>query len=368
MGFWARDRADLNDYWQPPIRLPKRVEPAQTFRCTMCAYRSADAGELIQHQRDVHVRIAPTLYFRGVACGQTRLTISTETQPEDWGVSGFSDATINDTTVKFDDVPYVLTGFRQRYVDVVLHGVANDLPVRLQFDVAEEADLAGVEACMARTVEHARLDRRAIDEFIDASSRHRSATTYRDGIAQYMYGVLARERSPETDLPHEAYRGRFEHASAVLRPIQRPVAQSIVGLVAFHFNQFDQIPDVVESTRLGQVSRRILACLDGQRLPEAPLPPMQRSALMIDTLFSDADTEQILRWWTAGRAVTDAQLEMIQHRLGRADALDVPKLHILAGELSLSRGNHLHARQHANELRNNQLANRWASSMLDALQ
>ena len=361
MGFWARDHADLHDFWLPPVRLSGTVSPPARFPCHLCEFVGGSTDELYDHQSTGHVSQAPMLYYRGIPCGKTVLTISSATSPGDWRPIAVRSATLNERAISVDDLPEALSSHRQSYLEIELHGLHTDTSARVRFDIATEADLAGVESCVARIVETQRLDIRAIAEFIQCAERHVSAAGYTDGLASYMYGVLARDRSPESGLAHEEYRQKFNEAANRLRPLARPLAQSITGLVAFHFNQFDQLPRTTEGTRLGRVAGRILKCLSGGRLPADALDHPGTQEEVLDAAFSDIETEQVIRAWGRGSSASPAPVEEL---LVRADRLDLLKLRVLAGERWLAAGELAKAAHHAHELRNTPSTTKWASSIL----
>lgn len=361
MGFWARDHADLHDWW-PDLwgGRPYFVEPAiPLLRCDLCAFTSRTAEGMERHHVDDHINPIPMLLYRGIRCGHSALTISSHTVPADWTPVAVTAASVNGERVSADDLPVRLSRQERRHLEVRLQGSRTSTEVRLHFDIAREDDLDGVETVLRDMVGLGRLDLRAIDELIQRTRRFRTAATYADGIATYLYGVLARERSPDSGLPHHEYRGKYDRAVELLRVIHRPVAQAIVGLVSFHYNQFDQLPMEAHGTRLGAVADRITRCLRGERLPAEPAV----SSPSVD-MFSDRGTEQVLRWWAQSPSQLVRQLDGIEARAHDADLLDRVKLQVLAGEVWLHTPTPDRALAHAHDLRNSPIASRWSASLL----
>ena len=60
------------------------------------------------------------------------------------------------------------------------------------------------------------------------------------GICDYLYGVLAKERSHDASLSHEKYANKFNEAVEQLAAYDRPLARIIRSLVEFHFNHFEE--------------------------------------------------------------------------------------------------------------------------------
>ena len=67
---------------------------------------------------------------------------------------------------------------------------------QFEFVLADIPDLDGVDAALGRLIRGGELSLRAIDDFIMRSRHYLTAARYRSGLANYLYGVLAREGLP----------------------------------------------------------------------------------------------------------------------------------------------------------------------------
>lgn len=187
--------------------------------------------------------------------------------------------------------------------------------------------------------------------------------TYCDGICEYLYGVLAKERSPESSLPFHEYREKFNRAADVLRDVERPLARLIQGLVAFHFNHFPVAASCSPSTRLSAASNRYRGWI--QKAYEIDEETIGPNAVSVDRLLTDLDTEQILRWALSPRAETLSQAGELEATIGRdIPEFDRVKLRVLLAEVYGSAGRLADAQRHARELRNNPTLGPWAESVL----
>ena len=64
----------------------------------------------------------------------------------------------------------------------------------MEFRIASEGDLAGVEDEFVRIAETKRLDVRTVEDLITATRRFTTARGYSDAICTYLRGVLVKER------------------------------------------------------------------------------------------------------------------------------------------------------------------------------
>jgi hypothetical protein len=206
----------------------------------------------------------------------------------------------------------------------------------------------------------------AIEAFVAATTHYETAADYRNGIATYLYGVLAKERSPESGLEHGAYREKFDEALSLLGGFDRVTADVICGLVAFHYNQFDRAILRTRSPRVAWASSRLLRLLQGEDLTHDEVVAPQRSSL--DFVLSDAATEQVLTWCCIpldGSARAD--IEALEASLDAQEPFDQLKLHVIAAEHHLRTGARERARPHVNELRNNAVTERWARACISRM-
>ncbi len=164
----------------------------------------------------------------------------------------------------------------------------------LNFRIASDEDLRGIEEQFERTARESHLDTRAIEEFISATSRFGSAIGYCDGICAYLYGVLAKERAPDSSLTYEAYIGKYSKAAEELAAYDRPLAQTIGSLIEFHFNHFEEAAQLAGEARVGHAAARY-----AKFLQDLPLSSEQKCVSIQaprDALVTDWETERIVRW------------------------------------------------------------------------
>ena len=235
--------------------------------------------------------------------------------------------------------------------------------------IANESDLRGVDEGLRALVRGRSLTINTIEAFIDRTTPYTTARRYRDGLASYLYGVLAREGSRESGLLRDwgdvpAYTARFDEAVATLGEFDRRPAEAICGLVAFHYNQFDLALRKTRSPRVARAARRLAVLLLGGLPDTSNLASADRASL--DYALSDTETEKVLAWscipldGSAGGSV--AQFEPAIKDQQPTDAL---KLHVIAAEHYLATGQLEEGARHAAALRHSTLAEQWAASYRD---
>ena len=202
------------------------------------------------------------------------------------------------------------------------------------------------------------LSASTIDRFLSATARFPTAAAYRAGVASYLFGVLARERSPESGLKAEQYREKFDEAAALLGHIDRPAADAICALVAFHYNQLSRAISRSSCPRVGFASARLADLLAGREVADLAASPPERSSL--DYVLSDALTEQVLAWCCVplgGSAAAD--VGAMEAALPRHEPFDQLKLRVIAAEHHLRTGRRDLARPHLNQLQNKPNTEPW---------
>jgi hypothetical protein len=231
-----------------------------------------------------------------------------------------------------------------------------------EFALADEADLAGVDVALDRLVDGGELRPRTIDDFIMRSKRYLTASRYMSGLANYFYGVLAREGAAESgvlDKSHGVgYEGKYDQAVGILGGFDRAPAEAICGIVAFHYNQFDRAMTKTKSQRVADVSLRFQAMVKGERWSSGDLSLASHTSL--DFALSDSVIEQVLEWSAVALdgTATVAVAELVAN-LESQRPYDALKLHMVAAEHCLSVGDLTSALQHAERMRHGRTTEGW---------
>lgn len=360
MGFWHTGYMEFHE----PVGIDELTGPAAApeYRCEQCGALFPSFERLRQHRFEGHAAMRPVLFVRGAEVGTAALRVTRAIHPSEVDALHASQARVNGRSVPAGELGVALAEMKSTVAQVRLEGSVH-ADFRLEFEIASDADIVGVEKSFAAAASRGRLDRRSIEDFIESSRAYPSALAYCDGICEYLYGVLAKERSPESSLPFGEYRDKFNRAAEVLRDVHRPVAGVIQGLVAFHFNHFASAARCSPSSRVGRAGVQFMHWIRGESAPSDAA--RARANRPLDALLTDLETERLLRWVLTPLADGLACVAEIEANIS-ADIpeFDRAKLRVLLGEIYKAAGSRADAERHARELRNNPTLGPWAETIL----
>lgn len=370
MGFWHTGYMEFHEPTGEGVAVYREPRPP-TFPCTACGVEFNSERDLRVHTFEGHPVHRPVLVLKGRECGRSRLTVTGETSPDDWVIRTASSVAVNGEITCVADAVDALSTQRTGVVDVTLANGDVVQHFQFEFALAEASELDGVDAALVRLIDSGELSLRAIDDFIMRSRRYPTAARYLAGLANYLYGVLARERAAESAGPSSreggGYEGKYDQAVGILGTFDRAPAEAICGIVAFHYNQFDRAMTKTKSQRVAEVSMRFQAMLKGESWPTDDLSVSPISSL--DFALSDSVIERVLRWsavpldGTARVAVTEMTESISDQR--PSDAL---KLHLIAAEHAFRSGDVTVAALHAEHLRHGRITEGWYSDFRNRLE
>lgn len=372
MGFWHTGYMEFHEATGDGP--DAHIEPRPiTFSCTKCQVEFSTPRDLRVHSFEGHTVQRPVLVFKGRECGKSRLTITAKTSEKDWAIRNADSIQINGVATSIPRAVEVLASQRSGVLDVCLVGSDTVHSSQFEFVFAEEGDLEGVDAALARFMDGGELSVRSIDDFIMRSQSYWTAKRYQSGLADYLYGVLAREGVSESGVRSYSrdggggYEGKYDQAVGILGAFDRPPAEAICGIVAFHYNQFQRAMTKTKSQRVAEVSLRFQALLRGQPWRSPGLLQVTHSSL--DSALSDSVIEQVLAWsaipldGTAANSVAEL-VSQIDTQLPR----DAFKLHLVAAEHALAAGELASASLHGERLRYSREAATWYTDFRQRLQ
>jgi hypothetical protein len=361
MGFWQTGYKEFHE--RAGLEGTFTLGP-KIYRCQHCTLTFPSADALRVHRFQSHPYDRPLLLLDGVEAGTTPMRITGSLDPANVMTSRCDRSWINGALVAPEDLGRQLAQIRNDSVTIRLANDNVSAEFTLRFEIAAVTDLEGVDRCFLDVARRGRLDRRAVEDFITMSRGYPTAMGYCDGICEYFYGVLIKERSPESSLPYARYREKFNRAVDALQDIERPLARVICALIAFHFNHFSRCLDVGEVNRVDVASGRFERWIAGDLLAAGQLPSRPRSDAL-ERLLTDFEAERLLQWSVASPEALLSQIDDMES-MARTDLaeFDRTKLRILLAELYASQGRVSEAKRHLRELRNNQALGDWAERLL----
>lgn len=362
MGFWHTGYIEFHE----PVGLDRGYDQSPTiYRCQHCNATFTSAESFRVHRFEEHPYHRPILFLSGVEAGTTPIRITRSIEACNVRVSRCDQAWINNTAVAPRALGRTLARITNDTVTVRLanEGVAAEFMIR--FEIASEADLDGVDRCFFEVARLGKLDRRSVEDFIATTRAFPTAIGYCDGICEYFYGVLAKERSLESSLSYESYREKFTRAADALKDFERPLAKTIGALIAFHFNHFRENFNLAETSRVGIASRRFERWMKGD-----PYSAIQIGAHRdtLEKLLTDLETERLIAWSVAAPESIQRHLQDMESMV-RQDIpeFDRTKLWILLAESHTYCNHIVDARRYARELRNNPTFGAWAERLIAQL-
>jgi len=365
MGFWHtgyiehHESSGLNYTYAPtPIR----------YRCALCEEVFDKPDDLRRHRFEQHPYTQPSLFVRGIQLGATPFRITRASSAADFMVDRALKAEVNGTEKPVNVLAKTLAAFTNDRVTITLFNEGARATFEVIFNIASEFDLLGLESCFQNLAQTKHLDTRAIERFIGDSKPYTSAAGYCDGICQYLYGVLAKERARDSKLEYAAYRDKFNQAADTLAAYDRPIARHIRALVAFHFNHFADVEYLLPKGRLAVASHRYNSWLKGSEDTYAVTPRDAVARDSIDNMLTDLDTDRILRWALADSDTMKTEMADVEAMLGQdISEFDRVKLVMLLAEQCARDGQVVKARRYARELVNIVSTANWAQKLLERL-
>lgn len=371
MGFWHTGYMEFHEPTEEGRGAYSEPKPP-TFSCTRCGVEFSTERDLRVHSFEGHTIQRPVLVFKGRECGKSRLTITAQTSEKDWEIRNAGVVQINGTTTSIPRAVEALTTQRSGILDICLVNADVVHTSQFEFAFSDRDDLEGVDAALFHFIEGRELSLRAIDDFIMRSKAYRTAGGYLSGLANYLYGALAREGLAEPGLRSNigdsgGYEGKYDKAVAALGAFDRPPAEAICGIVAFHYNQFHRAMTKTKSQRVAEVSLRFQALLRRQPWQSAGLLQAEHSSL--DYALSDSSIDQILAWSALPLDGTgEPSVANFVSQIGVQLPRDAFKLHLVAAEHSLALGDFARARHHGENLGHSREAATWYADFRQRLQ
>lgn len=360
MGFWHTGYIEFHE----PTGLGKLPVPTViVFRCEVCARECATLDELRQHRFEAHPVMRPVLLIGSREVPDVGIHVTERLHEASVTVIHASRASVNGIDTPVNKLGAILSSASLDRIVVALRNEAVSATFTIDFRIASQFDLEGIEHAFMSVARGRRLDMRAVEDFIDATTSFATAARYRDGICGYLYGVLAKERSADSALHFEEYRIKFNSAVTVLADFRRPLANVIRALVAFHFNHFTLASDLVE-TRVGKVAAELRRLL---RSPGTGFIQGTASAAdaRLERLLSDFQTEQILSWCTSPEPTAAVTVRLESLFKEDTTEFDRSKARILLAESYLGSGQAPLAAAHAREVINDPTFGQWAEQVVN---
>lgn len=233
---WVQESA-TDRYYEG--RLTSRgVDLSPQFFCRECSAAFFSIAERDRHEL-VHPVANPVLKILGreVIGGTFRLTDAVA--PDDIELAFVEQVRVNDVVLSTpSELAHVICETPRGFFDIEL--LRQGQPAKkLKLDLCHvsEAQLQAVDDSFVRCFASELIDGNAISRFKQETDSYSDALWYKEGLVQYLLGVLAKDHRTE-QLTYGEFNECFNRALQNLQPYNTPLANSLIRLIEFNANDF----------------------------------------------------------------------------------------------------------------------------------
>lgn len=366
MGFWHTGYAEFHEYEGLPAFVYS-PPPSVRYICEQCRVSYADVEELRRHRFELHPGRQPTLLLRGRPVGSLPQRVMTRLSASEVQIEDADSCLLNGRSIEVGTLGAQLASMRREFIELHFENAGVTAKCVLDFRIADEEHLSGIESAFMRLARGRTLNIDAIEMFINNCTQFQTALPYCQGICNYLYGVLAKERSPESGLNHDQYIERYMRSTEELAAWDRPLARGVRALIAFHFNHFEDAKVLTAGGRLRHVAKAYSRIQKGEpwRLDRANPCAHSDSA---EHLLMDRDTQKILTLSNRMGEVDPKDLlpELLAHcqvSLGAYDQLKFQLLAVEALAVCNNKSSRAQGRQLVRRIASQHDLGEWAKSM-----
>lgn len=370
MGFWHtgyiefHEQSGLHEHEAPRVV----ATPKPDYECEVCGAAFWSDDKLAHHRMEVHPRRRPQLFLRQMQAFEPLNIVSTPLAVKDVRVVHASRVTLDGNVIDHARLSARLSKMNQGVSDVILSDAGIDTRYRIKFEIANQRDLGEVDRAIFELASRHELTVDRIGDFVARCERYPTVRRYVDGLAQYLYGSLAKEQTGGTHIPYENYRERFNLALESLRGFRTSLSSVVVGLVNFSENVFDGYDLLDHAPRLQGAMQFFSQVLSGHGVPtlENPTESLGSSSARVP---ADAMTENLMGWaheLMRVRRLDDEALLRKMRQDPRTPPDDLFKLSILLAEHCLFEGRSEEAQNFARPYTDHPLFRQWAKAVYRA--
>ena len=363
MGLWQTGYLDKIDLGYEGCEFSTKPKD---YICVHCNSSFPTQDAMLQHRFQEHPVRRPTLLLRGEELPSTRKIISRSIRPEDVFAAGYDKITVDDHLLTLDDLGQYLAKCQDGIRSIILQNTDITSVYELQFQIPRTEELAELDIRFFEFMGSGLLDRRAIDGFVESAKRYPTSRRYLDGIAQYLYGILAKDQKGGSCLEMARYKEKYNQALDILHDFETPLARIISGVVNFNFNVFSSYTTLIDAPKLRASMQFFQDTLFGvTELSSMSLSP--KGTPSGEKIPLDSFTDRIIAFSLADNEEHKNDRKKIISSL--SDGIYPPedqfKLRVIAAVFASRQGQETQVRELVRPLINDALYGSWAGKLIN---
>lgn len=364
MGLWQTGYLEFHEnVGLDHVFVPEKI----LYPCQRCSAVFESSDELFEHRFAEHTLTRPSLWLNGREVLHPRHLIKQPLKPNSMVLGHAIKCWINDKEVPPEDVPNLLESNSSGYFSVRLMNqddIVSDFEV--EFAIPNLCDIREVESRFFELAAEGGLNVRRVNQFIVATSPFETAIGYVEGLAAYLYSILAKDQRGDTILSQEDGRSKANHALQSLNGFDTALSRVVIDTINFQQNAFNDGRHLWQVPRLRSAMVRFFNVTSSANDAETPyamdLDEQQRRM----QIPIDVSTNQIVEWAQLPPAELVAQARVLEQAF--SDGSWVPddrfKVRVLLALSFAECGNLAEAAQHARRVRHDTFFGEWAERLI----
>ena len=292
MGLWTTGYLEFHEPSDLEA-IPLLPVPPPRYKCPDCNGEFTDPRLLNEHRFLEHPTRAPVLSLNGRILDDRPVHITRPIVADNIDLRNVTTCSVNGVSMPVREVSTRIAQERNQTLDIVIWNGFVSKTHQFIVSIADPTHIQAVDKAFIDSAFNGPLTSNAIARFRAATDRFTTAKRYQHGICQYLYGVLAKDRSPDSGLRHDAYLEKYNDATEALKDFETPLSKVVIATIAFHQNRFNTAHALVPSLRLGQCAERFDRVLDGEALTFGDFASIPTDDVF-SSLLIDSDTERVV--------------------------------------------------------------------------
>jgi hypothetical protein len=212
------------------------------FACPVCHINFPSYEDRFQHRFEAHPYNRPLLVIGSHEIETPRFIVTRPLDVLQIRPVNVASCRLDGRTITERDLAERISTARSGFFQVELTGDEGKIKVayEISIEIPSDAHALFVEQEFGRLYSPGVVSVTSINGFIRATDTAKTARRYVDGLASYLYGILAKDRRGETGLSQEQGRAKLNEAVQTLSEINRPLAAVVAGIVNFQSNAFSR--------------------------------------------------------------------------------------------------------------------------------